>query len=195
MVERLCRRDMEANGVPARLTAALDRRAAVRDARYVFCVARVGGIEAFRQDIDVPLRDGVGQCVGDTLGPGGIFCGQRGIPAMLEFCRDIREAAAPDCLLLNCSNPMATMTWATNQCGGVRTVGLCHGVQGGHHQIAEVLGLPQYRPAIAAACRRLAAHPPIPAPPGAPRGSASAPSRNCGRNAGVRAEWCHPASA
>jgi len=32
-------------------------------------------------------------------------------------------------------------TWAANRYGGVRCVGLCHGVQGGHHQIAEVIKL------------------------------------------------------
>ena len=48
--------------------------------------------------------------------------------------------AAPDCLLLNYANPMAMMTWAANKYGGVRCVGLCHGVQHGHYQIAQVLG-------------------------------------------------------
>jgi alpha-galactosidase len=60
---------------------------------------------------------------------------------MLDICRDIREVAEPNALLVNYSNPMAMMTWAANVYGGVRCVGLCHGVQGGHHQIAEVLGL------------------------------------------------------
>jgi alpha-galactosidase len=36
---------------------------------------------------------------------------------------------------------MAMLTWAANQYGGVRCVGLCHGVQHGHWQIAQVLGL------------------------------------------------------
>ena len=35
------------------------------------------------------------QCVGDTLCIGGIMYGQRGVNAMLEFCKDIREVAAP----------------------------------------------------------------------------------------------------
>ena len=30
----------------------------------------------------------------------------------LEFCKDIREVAHPDCLLLNYANPMAMNTWA-----------------------------------------------------------------------------------
>ena len=31
---------------------------------------------------------------------GGIIYGQRGIPVFLDFCKDIREVAAPNCLLL-----------------------------------------------------------------------------------------------
>jgi alpha-galactosidase len=44
--------------------------------------------------------------------------------------------------LLNYANPMAMMTWAALEYGGVRTVGLCHGVQNGHRQIARALGVP-----------------------------------------------------
>lgn len=67
--------------------------------------------------------------------------GQRGIAEILDICKDIRELGAPDVLLLNYSNPMAMMTWACNKYVGVRTIGLCHGDQHGHHQIAEVYGL------------------------------------------------------
>src|SRR5665811_1132536 len=103
----------------------------IRD-RYVFVVVRVGVLDAFKLDIEIPLRYGVDQCVGDTLCVGGIMYGQRGIPAILEICKDIRAYAKPGALLLNYSNPMAMMTWACNVYGGVPTVGLCHGVQGGH---------------------------------------------------------------
>jgi alpha-galactosidase len=64
---------------------------------------------------------------------------QRGIPVLLDFCKDIREVAADDCLFLNYSNPMAMLTWACNQYGGVNTIGLCHGVQGGHWQISRAI--------------------------------------------------------
>jgi alpha-galactosidase len=104
---------------------------------------RVGGLDAFQLDIDVPLTYGVDQCVGDTLGPGGIMYAQRTIPALLDFCRDIREVASPDCLFLNYSNPMSMNTWACNEYGGVQTIGLCHGVQGAIWQISEVLGIPR----------------------------------------------------
>lgn len=140
MVTELCRRDIAANGLKTKITATTQRRAALKDAKYVFCVVRIGGLEAFAHDIDIPLKYGVDQCVGDTLCAGGIMYAQRGIAAILDFCKDIREVAAPDCLLMNYANPMAMMTWAANKYGGVRCVGLCHGVQHGHFQIAEVLG-------------------------------------------------------
>jgi len=141
MVRMLCQRDIDENGLNIRIEATTDRREALKDAKYVLNTIRVGGLEAFRTDIDIPLRYGVDQCVGDTLCAGGIMYGQRGIPVMLDICRDIRETAAKDALLLNYANPMAMLTWACNKYGGVRTIGLCHGVQHGHKQIADVFGL------------------------------------------------------
>lgn len=137
MVAQLCRRDIEANALPATIEATLDRRAAIAEADYVICMIRQGGLEAFQTDIDIPLRYGVDQCVGDTLCAGGIMYAQRTIPALLDFCKDIREVAKPGALFLNYSNPMAMNTWACNKYGGVRTIGLCHGVQGAHWQIAN----------------------------------------------------------
>jgi len=141
MVARLCQRDIDENGLAIKIHSTIDRREALRDARYIFTVVRIGGLEAFQHDVDIPLKYGVDQCVGDTLCAGGIMYGQRGIAEMMNICKDIREVAAPDALLLNYANPMAMMTWACNKYGGVRTIGLCHGVQGGHRQIAQALGL------------------------------------------------------
>lgn len=137
MVSELCRRDIIGNGLPATITSSLDRRATVADADYIFCLIRQGGLEAFQTDIDIPLQYGIDQCVGDTICAGGIFYAQRTIPVLLDFCKDIREAAKPGALFLNYSNPMAMNTWACNEIGKVNTVGLCHGVQGAHQQIVE----------------------------------------------------------
>jgi Alpha-galactosidases/6-phospho-beta-glucosidases, family 4 of glycosyl hydrolases len=139
MVGQLCRRDVEANRVPARIETTTDVRRAIAGADYVICLIRQGGLEAFQTDIDIPLKYSVDQCVGDTLGPGGLMYAQRTIPALLEFCRHIRETARPDTLFLNYSNPMAMNTWACNRYGGVCTIGLCHGVQGAHWQITRCI--------------------------------------------------------
>ncbi len=141
MVAQLCKRDIEANQLPAQIVSTTDRRAAIADSDYVICMIRQGGLEAFQLDIDIPLKYGVDQCVGDTLCAGGIMYGQRTIAALLDFCKDIREVAKPGALFLNYSNPMAMNTWACNKYGGVKTIGLCHGVQGAHWQIAKVIEL------------------------------------------------------
>lgn len=140
MVTQLCQRDIDENGLAIKIHATLDRREAFRDAKYVINCVRIGMLEAFETDVDIPLKYGVDQCVGDTLCIGGIMYGQRGIAAMLGFCKDIREVAAPGCILLNYSNPNAMVTWACNKYGKVPTYGLCHGVQHGHEQIAKALG-------------------------------------------------------
>jgi alpha-galactosidase len=139
MVTRICRKDISANRLAAKVTPFLDRRCAIEGADYVVNCTRIGGLEAFKQDIDIPLRYGVDQCVGDTLCIGGIMYGQRNIPAILDFCRDIREVAKPGALFLNYANPNAMNTWAALKYGGVRTLGLCHGVEGGWWQIAIAL--------------------------------------------------------
>ncbi len=139
MVAQLCRRDIEANGLPAVVEATTDRRKAIAGSDYILCMIRQGGLEAFQFDIDIPLRYGVDQCVGDTLCAGGIMYAQRTIPALLDFCRDIRETAKPGALFLNYSNPMAMNVWACNEYGKVPTIGLCHGVQGAHWQIASCI--------------------------------------------------------
>ena len=140
MVYQLCQRDIESNGLNIKIQATTDRREALKGAKYVIDCCRIGGLEAFETDINIPLKYGVDQCVGDTLCAGGVMYAQRDIAMLEGFCRDIREVADPDCLLLNYTNPNAMVTWYCNHYGKVRTVGLCHGVQGGHHLIARALG-------------------------------------------------------
>jgi len=140
MVVELCRKDIRTNKLPATISATLDRRRALDGADYVVNCTRIGGLEAFRLDIDIPLKYGVDQCVGDTLCAGGIMYGQRNIPCVLDFCKDIRQVAGPGALFLNYANPNAMNTWAAIEFGRVRTVGLCHGVEGGWWQIAAALG-------------------------------------------------------
>ncbi len=139
-IRRLIDRTVEANRLTTRITATTERRRALDGAHYVISCVRVGGLEAYADDIRIPLKYGVDQCVGDTICAGGILYGQRNIPVILDFCRDIREVAAGGARFLNYANPMAMNTWAAIEHGKVETIGLCHGVQHGGEQIAAVLG-------------------------------------------------------
>lgn len=139
MVAKLCEREIDDNKLKARITSSLDRRETLVDADYVINTARVGGLEGFRTDVEIPLKYGVDQCVGDTICAGGLMYGQRTVPMILELCDQIANWSSPNAMLLNYANPMAINTWAALDHGKVPTVGLCHGVQGGHALIARVL--------------------------------------------------------
>jgi alpha-galactosidase len=145
MVAQLCAKDIRENKLPAKLTPHRERRAALEGADYVINCTRIGGLEAFRLDIDIPLKCGVDQCVGDTLCAGGIMYGQRNIPQILDFVRDMKAVSKPDVLFLNYANPMAMNTWAAldayDRGEGVNTVGLCHGVEGGWWQMDQALAV------------------------------------------------------
>jgi alpha-galactosidase len=135
-------RDLAAElGADASINGTLDRREAVRRASYVVTTFQQGGLEAFHLDIDIPARYGVEQCVGDSLGPGGVFRSLRTIPVLFDLIRELEELA-PDALLLNYVNPMAANCIAIARSGWPRFVGLCHSVQGDSMTLARWLEVP-----------------------------------------------------
>jgi alpha-galactosidase len=131
---------VEKRGGSAHVTATTDRREAVNGADYVITTFQQGGLEAYRLDIEIPQRYGVEQCVGDTLGPGGVFRALRTIPVLIELCREL-DSVAPNALLLNYVNPMAANCWAVHAATGRSHVGLCHSVQGTSEMLAAWLGV------------------------------------------------------
>jgi alpha-galactosidase len=132
---------VDRRGLKTRVEATTDRREAVWDADYVITTFQQGGLEAYASDIEIPQRYGVEQCVGDTLGPGGVFRALRTIPVLVDLCRDI-DAVAPDALLINYVNPMAANCWAVDVATGRPHVGLCHSVQGTSEMLAEWIDVP-----------------------------------------------------
>lgn len=121
-------RVIEKNGLGATVEVTLDRREALKDADYVIVMLQIGGLDAFRHDYQIPLKHGVDQCIGDTLGPGGVFRALRTIPVMMDIARDM-EKFCPNAYMLNYVNPMAGVCWALGEVPGLKYVGLCHGVQ------------------------------------------------------------------
>jgi len=129
-------------GAHPKIEAYLDRKAALDGADYAIGMFQVGGYDpATITDFEVPKRFGLRQTIADTLGIGGIMRGLRTIPVYLEMCGDM-EAVCPGVFLLNYVNPMAMVTWAINRATSIKTVGLCHSVQGTAEQLAELIGVP-----------------------------------------------------
>ncbi len=129
-------------GVHPMIEAEMDRRAALDGADYAIGMFQVGGYDPGTIiDFAIPKQFGLRQTIGDTLGVGGIMRALRTIPVYLEMCRDMEELC-PDVFLLNYVNPMAMVTWAINRATSIRSVGLCHSVQGTAHHLAQILQIP-----------------------------------------------------
>ena len=142
VAERMAHKVAAALGATPVITAHTERTDALRDAGYVINAIQVGGYRPSTVvDFDVPKRHGLRQTIGDTLGIGGVMRALRTIPVLLDLCRDMEELC-PDAWLLNYTNPMAMCCWALSRATGVRTLGLCHSVQGTAEQLAADIGVP-----------------------------------------------------
>jgi len=129
-------------GAKPKIEATLDRRAALDGADYAISMFQVGGYKPSTViDFEIPKKYGIKQTIADTLGIGGIMRGLRTIPVFLDICKDMEEVC-PDVTFLQYVNPMAMNTWAINKASKIKTVGLCHSVQGTAEVLAEDIGVP-----------------------------------------------------
>jgi len=142
-MEAFGNRMIRENGLGARVWATINRKEAIKDADFVVVMIQVGGLEAFGIDYEVPLKYGVDQCIGDSLGPGGVFRGLRTIPVLTEIARDMQDSARPNAIMLQYANPMAANCLALGRVSSVPFVGLCHGVQTTLDLIAGYCGVPK----------------------------------------------------
>ena len=139
---KMMKKMLAAVGGPAwKLVASTDRRAVLKDSDYVINCIEVSGAACVELDNDIPLKYGVDQCIGDTIGPGGLFKGLRTIPAWVGILRDC-EKLCPRAIVLNYTNPMAMMCTAAARVTDLPVVGLCHSVQGTSHLLARYAGVP-----------------------------------------------------
>ena len=123
----------QSKGGLAKISAYLgveNRKEALRNADFVVNAIQVGLYDPCTiTDFEVPKQFGLRQTIGDTLGIGGIMRALRTIPVMEGFARDMEEVC-PDAWFLNYTNPMSMLTGYMLRYTNVKTVGLCHSVQG-----------------------------------------------------------------
>lgn len=107
-----------------------NRKDALRGAAFVINAIQVGLYDPCTIiDFEVPKKYGLRQTIGDTLGIGGIMRTLRTIPVLQDFADDMAEVC-PDAWFLNYVNPMAMLTGYMLRYTPIKTVGLCHSVQG-----------------------------------------------------------------
>lgn len=131
---------IEKNNIDANIVCTTDRREALKDADFIILIFYIGGTRAYAHDIEIPLKYGVKQCIGDSMGPGGMFSLFREVPIMLEIGKEVEELC-PNAYVLNYVNPMGAMCTALNRGTNLKVVGLCHGVQTTMDLIAAYTGV------------------------------------------------------
>jgi alpha-galactosidase len=141
MARRIAERLVERSGKKWRVVSSTERRDLLAGSDFLVNTIEVAGLANVRYDFDIPLKYGVNQCIGDTIGPGGIFKALRTGPAWLEILRDAEELC-PDAWVLNYTNPMSILMLAASTASRMRSVGLCHSVQGTSKQLAGYLQVP-----------------------------------------------------
>jgi alpha-galactosidase len=140
--ERLMNRVIELMGKTGwRVEASTDRTEVLPGTDYVINTIEVSGEKCVRWDYEIPMKYGVDQCIGDTIGPGGILKALRTVPVWLEILKDV-ERLCPGALVMNYTNPMSIMSLASVRSTEMPFVGLCHSVQGTSRLIARLAEVP-----------------------------------------------------
>lgn len=124
-----------------KVIASENRREVLKGSDYIVNCIEVSGLECVRFDNDIPAKYGIDQCIGDTIGPGGLFKSLRTIPVWLDVLKDA-ERLCPEAIVLNYTNPMNMMCVAAARTSSMQVVGLCHSVQGTGHLLAKRAGVP-----------------------------------------------------
>lgn len=139
VITQLIRECRRAEGWTVRATT--NRKEALPGTDYAVCCVEVSGLACVHMDNDIPLKYGLDQCIGDTLGPGGLFKSLRTVPVFLDILRDMRELC-PGAIMLNYTNPMSALVLAGGRAvPEIPVVGLCHSVQGTSHLLAGYAGV------------------------------------------------------
>jgi alpha-galactosidase len=120
--------------------ASTERKDVIAGSDYVINTIEVAGLANVRHDYEIPLKYGVDQCIGDTIGPGGLFKALRTLPAWIEILEDV-EHLAQRALVMNYTNPMSLTVLAGLRSSNLPIVGLCHSIQSTSRMLAHYLGL------------------------------------------------------
>jgi alpha-galactosidase len=141
LAQQLVEKLVELSGKKWSVLASTDRRKVIKDANFVINQIEVNGMETVKSEFEIPLKYGVKQCIGDTLGPGGLFKTLRTLPTWIEIIQDLEELC-PQTMILNYTNPMSAVTLLTSKITNIPVVGLCHSIQNSSHRLAKYAGVP-----------------------------------------------------
>ncbi|MEC0266787.1 MULTISPECIES: hypothetical protein [Paenibacillus] len=120
-----------------------DRKEALQGADFVLTTFSPGAMDAFWNDLELPIQYGIRQPVSMTVGPCGISASLRTAPVAYELVQEMEEIC-PGAWLFNVTNPMSVVTRAMNKAAkSVKVVGMCHELHAAPKYFGPMLGLPK----------------------------------------------------
>jgi len=131
-------------GRMAEVSFETDRRRVLDGADFVIVSIAVSRLPLWRQDFVEPLRLGFGHCYGENGGPGALFHTLRNLPIVMAIARDVEELC-PAAWMITFTNPENRVCLCLHRHSRVRTIGLCHGINGTLDLIAGRLGMERGR--------------------------------------------------
>ena len=114
LARQIAERLVELSGKRWKVEASTNRRDVLPGTDFIVNSIEVAGLQNVRADYDIPLRYGIDQCIGDTIGPGGLFKALRTVPVFLEILKDA-ERLCPRAIVLNYTNPMNMLCLAAGR--------------------------------------------------------------------------------
>ena len=141
LTSRLARRIAVEAEADIAVESSTERKDVLPGADYVIQTIAIGGRSAWEKDLDIPMKYGIAQPVGDSVGPGGVSRALRILPVVVAICQDMEELC-PQAMLINYSNPNSCVCTAAHQYSNIEVIGLCHGLAGTHRELANYLGVP-----------------------------------------------------
>ncbi|RLI05474.1 hypothetical protein DRO22_02700 [Candidatus Bathyarchaeota archaeon] len=141
IMKRIVERSVKREKVSLRINATDNLDEALENADFVIITIRSGNLRTLKEIIEVPLRLGTVEIVGDTVGPSGILKGIVEMPAIINIAEKIRDLS-PHALVMNFTNPMTPICEAIEKTAKIETVGLCHGVHHIRRLASEILRIP-----------------------------------------------------
>jgi len=130
----------ERTGAGYTLSRTTDRRKALPGAGFVVNSIAIERNRLWKHDFEVPKKYGIRHTLGENGGPGGLFFTLRTIPAIMDIIHDMEELC-PEAYFINFSNPESRIIYALGKYSRIRSIGLCHGVFMGQHDVAQITGL------------------------------------------------------
>lgn len=111
----------------------------LKGADFVVISIEPGPMELRHADLEIPLRYGIYQPVGDTVGPGGLLRALRCLPTFEQFAEAIMEYC-PAAWVINYTNPMSLCTQVLYAVApGIKAFGCCHEVFGSQQKLVRLV--------------------------------------------------------